>query len=305
MEIIKKNSKYWDGFLMEEVGKAVGKLRGLRFTGDGFSYDRPNFLFEIDQHMLDTKNPYRWKGLLTEGAGLLIDGKPKCMKSTIAGMMVAAALNLEGGIFGNIKCSMDPNKHILWLDTEQTPSQFNRMQSNMMRWAKLEKPPYIYHAYPLSQFGDPVEKLFMILKALEDVIKGKWRDTDGNLHNNEIGLIVIDVISDLVADENDRVQVNQLFDLLGQLQSETGTMIIFTLHQNKGDDKPVGVLGGKLEKKASSRIMCNRKGEDDAGPVYIRHKFNREAGELFNSFWLNYDEFGFPGVVDTDLSQRF
>ena len=306
---VSKN-RYFDNVEIENIEKSMELLKKSRFTGRGVVYQRSNFLFEVDQHMIESKkdiNKYRWKGLLTEGAGLLIDGKPKCMKSTIAAMMTAAALNLNNnGIYQNFKCNMNPNKQILWFDTEQTVPQFNKMQLNIMRWAGLEEPPLNYHAFSLVQFQDPIEKIFMILKVLKDLLYYGRKDRLGDLiENDQIGLIVLDVISDLVADENDRIQVNQLFDLIGKIQAETGTMVIYTLHQNKGDDKPTGIIGGKMEKKASGRIMCNRKGEDDAGPVYVRHKFNREGGELFNPFFVNYDEAGFPIIVDNDISQIF
>ncbi len=306
----KSKSRYFDNVELDSIDRAMDLLKNSRFTGKRLVTGRPNFLFEVDQHMIESKinpNKYRWKGLLTEGSGLIIDGKPKCMKSTVAAMMVAAALNLNNnGIYQNFKCNMNPMKHILWFDTEQYLTQFDRMQSKIIQWAGLEEPPMNYHAYSLIRFQDPEEKIFMILKVINEILQYAGRDANGEIiDDDKIGLIVIDVISDLVLEENDRVQVNQLFDLLGKIQAETQTMVIYTLHQNKGNDNPTGIIGGKMEKKASSRIMCNRKGEADDGPVYVRHKFNREGGEVFDPFYLNYDEYGYAIVVENDIRQLY
>lgn len=279
-------------------------------------------VFHINNNFLrvnDIDDRFKLKGFATPGSLMIIDGKMKSRKTTFATMMVAAFFK-EDGVYENIVCSINPNKHVIIFDTEQTRSEFKVKTSALSKWCQDEdlEDRDNFHAISLQSLGhDPISKVRAIDMCVSE-IEESFRDKNGVIkEDDQIGMIVVDHVGDLVNGLNIEEEANDVIGFLQDVGVRTGALIVCVIHQNKTDNKAAGKLGNQLGKKATSYLktfksnnddkdeMDNTK-EDEFMPTEIWMFENRFGGKLFKRFLYNYDDYGFPVVLDENqLNYKF
>jgi len=306
---------YWDRAtaetplrdLMSSIQSSV-----VQFKGGGKKYERPIYAFEIDcnhvRNVLDER--YKYRGVCQPGSLVLIDGKPKSRKSTLAAMLVAAHLHPTRH-YENIKCNINKYKHVYWFDTEMLKTEFEERFSNVLRWANYDVCPQRFHALNCAAMGNnPELKITFIINTIREHMT-YYADKYGIIEEEDnIGMIVIDVFSDLVNDVNKKEESMDLLGYMIAVAIETGAVIVLIMHQNKRDDSANGILGNDAAKKVSAHIKTFKKGsyaasrddeDDDEGdnnePTKVKMQESR-GGEKFKLFYFNYNEDGDPVVID-------
>lgn len=305
---------FWDKAIADTPLKEVLttiQANTIKFSGSGKKYERPVYAFEVDsnhvRNVLDERIKYR--GLSKPGSLVLIDGKPKSRKSTLAAMLVAAHLH-PTRCYENIKCNINPHKHVYWFDTEMLHSEFEERFSNVLRWSYQDNCPNRFHAINCAALGNnPEYKINHIINTIRDHMD-TYSDKYGIIEEEDnIGIIVIDVLSDLVNDVNKKEESMDLLGYLIAVAIETGAVIVVVMHQNKRDESANGILGNDAAKKVSAHIKTFKKGsyanrddeDDDDGdsnePTRVKMQDGR-GGEKFKIFYFNYNEDGDPVVID-------
>lgn len=284
----------------------------VEFKGIGKKHQRPNYAFEIDsnfiRNVLDER--FKYRGICQPGSLVLIDGKPKSRKSTLAAMLVAAHLHPTRE-YQNIKCNLNIYKHVYWFDTEMLKTEFEERFSNLLRWAGLDYCPERFHALNCASMGNnPELKIMFIINTIRNH-REHYANRYGVIdEKDDIGMIVIDVFSDLVNDVNKKEESMDLLGFMIATAIETGAVIVLIMHQNKRDDSANGILGNDAAKKVSAHIKTFKKGsyasvrdddDDDEGdnnePTKVKMQESR-GGEKFKLFYFNYDDNGDPVVID-------
>lgn len=307
--------KFWDKSSADYSNVELLKeyqQNAIKFDGAGKKYERPKYAIEVDSNHIRHRDDdrFRYKGLCAPGTLVLIDGKPKSRKSTLAAMMVAAHIHPTGH-YENIRCNILPNKHVYWFDTEMPKNEFGERFSNILRWADQEKCPLRLHAYNLAGMGNnPELKTSFIVSTIEghqNMYKNKYNIV---AEEDSIGMIVVDVFSDLVNDVNKKEESMDILGFMISVAMTTGAVVVLIMHQNKRDDFVNGILGNDAAKKVSCHIKTFKKGsyaqtrdddDDDEGdnnePTKVKMQDGR-GGEKFKLFYFNYNEDGNPVVID-------
>ena len=286
----------------------------IMFDGIGRKHEREEFVFEINVNHFRNVVPHdeRWRGFAPPGTMVLIDGKPKSRKSTLAAMMIAAHLSKKGK-YENIRCNLNPMKHILYFDTESLKKEFENRFSAVLRWAGLTKKPDNLHVYNCAGMGnDPELKISLILQEIEAFNRMNANKYGVIADDDKIGLIVVDVYSDLVNDVNKKVESMDILGLFISIAMTTDAVIILIMHQNKSNNQTNGILGGDSAKKVSAHIKTSKKGSygddkkeddddedgDENEPTKVRMEDTRGSDKKFKIFYFNYDEEGDPKIID-------
>jgi hypothetical protein len=156
-------------------------------------FKKANCIFHCDNNFLyeNDDDKFRYKGFATPGSLMMIDGKPKSRKTTLAYMMAAAALN-PSGIYQNILCTMDPNNHIMIFDTEQTPSEFGDKMDLLRKWSQNENIEATVKSYNLQKFGHDPEMKIQAINHYVRLLDGSYRRNGIIDPRDQIGYIIID-----------------------------------------------------------------------------------------------------------------
>ncbi len=255
-----------------DVNKLVKEVLANRYDHKATVPPAPDYLISIGG-----------KGIALPGSIIGVYGPPKSRKSSLMGMIAGACLS-KGGTYGNIESKIDGD--ILWFDTEQSDTEVQYFQNNIIKMAGTKDDDYIYSKYyamKLRQYDEP-QRLAIVDRII----------TAPDVFNN-VGLIVLDGIADLIYNVNEIEASKKLVTRLTYWADKLQVPLIVALHTNKDGKDATGSLGGFLNKKSSYTIKCIP--EFDGGPSTVRPYFTRN-GQNFQPFMISNqgDDDEFPGM---------
>ena len=111
-------------------------------------------------------------------------------------------------------------------------------------------------------------------------------------YNKNVGLVIIDGITDLVADINNIEESNLAVHKLMEWSGKYKCHIMTVIHTNYNSDKITGHLGSILLKKLETLISLEQINDE----VKVNCKLSR--GFSFESFNFKINSFGYPEICD-------
>lgn len=212
-------------------------------------------------------------------------GMAKSKKSFALTMFASA---LCGGLNLYNKFNANSKYKVLYVDTEQSPADVQRITKRVKKLSDSEDNLFMYGLRPLS----PKQRI----DAIELLLKEHVTD-----------VLIIDGIRDLVMDINNAVECTEVMTLLMRWSFDYDIHIATVLHQNKGDGNSRGHIGTELNNKSQSIIRIE-KDEVDGNVSKIKEVIGRGKG--FEDFDFYISENGLPIVsdgfnIDVDLEDPF
>jgi len=215
-------------------------------------------------------------------------GKQKARKTFNLVTVMTAALGTHL-IDGKLK-GYGQEKNHFWFDTEQARFWTSKIAYRVTKKLGLNEHPKNFNLHSIRRYT-PEDKISII----EYVI-----DTTENL-----GLIVIDTLSDLVYNINDLNECTTLINKLLQWTDTKNCHIACVLHINplkKGDDeKPRGHLGTELQNRVESSIIIEKSKDKNISLIKPRDF----RGEDIEPYGIMINEHGIPEIIEVDDSDSF
>lgn len=204
-------------------------------------------------------------------------GMAKSKKTFALTMFVSAlvgGLKLFDVFNANSKCK------VLYIDTEQSPADVQRVTKRVKSLAGSEANLFMYGLRPLS----PKQRIEAIKVLLDQ---------------EKIDVLILDGVRDLLMDINNAVECTEVMTLLMKWSFDYDIHIATVLHQNKGDGNSRGHIGTELNNK-SQAILKVTKDDVDSSVSYIEEVFGRGKG--FEKFSFRVNEQGLPEVVSMAIN---
>jgi hypothetical protein len=195
-------------------------------------------------------------------------------KKTFAVTMFVAAMVGCMRLFGKFNANVGAT--VLYIDTEQSPSDVQRITKRVKALAGDESKLLMYGLRPFS----PKQRIEAISVLLEQ---------------HDVDVLVLDGVRDLLMDINNAVESTEVMTLLMKWSFDYDIHIATVLHQNKGDGNSRGHIGTELNNKAETIIRIT-KDERDGSVSYVEEVFGRGKG--FEKFAFQINEQGLPEVID-------
>ena len=185
-------------------------------------------------------------------------GKAKSKKTFNVSAIVAAALK-NGTVLRYVAELPEDKRKVLYVDTEQSPYHCLKVMTRILRMAGL----------PDDRDNENLEFLALRKYTPEQRI----RIVEQAIYNTpEIGLVIIDVIRDMVYDINSPSESTRIISKLMQWTDDRQIHIHTILHQNKGDENARGHIGTELNNKAETVLQVEKdKGNGDISHVSAIH----------------------------------
>ena len=210
----------------------------------------------------------------------MIIGKAKAKKSFLINMMIATALN-KGVSYGQLQCDAPADKRkVLYIDTEQSKDMVWRAVNRITR--QIDVKDVNLDTLSLRSLT-PAQRLEVVELAIKQ--------------SDELGLVIIDGISDLVSSINDEEQATIAMNMLMRLSADYNVHIMTVLHTNKDNNNARGHLGTYFQNKAETVFCISRdSNEKDVSNVVATH--SRDLDIL--DFSIRISEDGLP-TIDYDF----
>jgi len=208
----------------------------------------------------------------------MIIGKAKAKKSFLINMMITTALN-KGVSYGQLQCDAPPDKRkVLYIDTEQSKNMVWRAVNRITR--QIDVKDVNLDTLSLRSIT-PAQRLEVVELAIKQ--------------SNELGLVIIDGISDLVTSINDEEQSTNVSTILMRLSAEYNIHIMTVLHTNKDNNNARGHLGTYFQNKAETTLLVqvDTKDEDVSNVVA---EYSRDLN--IREFSIRITEDGLPTIDD-------
>lgn len=254
----------------------------------------------INKHRVRTTNEYHTMDpVIHIGESLFgvrgdlsfISGLPKVGKSTVTRFLIATALmeiiNENDDVL-SIRTQYCNGKKIIYLDTEQNPSDTKKMIQSIMDIAKLDKEP---------------ENLIAL--NFRDLSHSENRETLKELfeYYSDAYLWIIDGITDFLPSANDEVVSNELIRDLMKMSLIHNTCIVCLIHENGGNNgKMRGHIGSEAARKCQGAISITY--EEHAKVHAIKSTFFRGSKKIDPVFW-EFNQNGRPVSCDVELVAQF
>jgi len=213
-------------------------------------------------------------------------GLAKSKKTFALTMFVAA---LVGHLKLYAKFNANTKANVLYIDTEQSPSDVQRITQRVKKMVGNEEGLFMYGLRPLSPK--------LRIEAIELLLK-EHKTTD---------VLIIDGVRDLLMDINNAVESTEVMTLLMKWSFDYDIHIATVLHQNKNGGDSRGHIGTELNNKAET-ILRITKDETDGSISHIEEVFGRGKG--FDKFSFQVSDDGLPEVlseysITTDIDAPF
>lgn len=208
----------------------------------------------------------------------MIIGKAKAKKSFLINMMITTALN-KGVSYGQLQCDAPPDKRkVLYIDTEQSKNMVWRAVNRITR--QIDVKDVNLDTLSLRSIT-PAQRLEVVELAIKQ--------------SNELGLVIIDGISDLVTSINDEEQSTNVSTILMRLSADYNIHIMTVLHTNKDNNNARGHLGTYFQNKAETTLLVqvDTKDEDVSNVVA---EYSRDLN--IREFSIRITEDGLPTIDD-------
>lgn len=199
-------------------------------------------------------------------------GLAKSKKTFALTMFVSA---LVGCLKLYAKFNANSKSIVLYIDTEQSPSDVQRITHRVKKLVGSEDGLLMYGLRPLS----PKQRI----EAIELL-----------LVEHKFDVLIIDGVRDLLMNINDAVESTEVMTLLMKWSFDYDIHIATVLHQNKNGGDSRGHIGTELNNKAET-ILRITKDETDGSISHIEEVFGRGKG--FDKFSFQVSEDGLPEVI--------
>lgn len=233
----------------------------------------PQEITEKQKPLISIKEGSSSKDLFKLSSVSLLFGPEKSRKSTFLKAIAEATIKGENNkLFCNYK---DVDACII--DTEQNKDEIQYVLKSIFFLSNK----YIdYYSFVELSFKDKM--------ALTE----EYLETHPNTK-----LLVIDNLSDFMANFNDNVESQLVFNWLLSTANKYNVHIIVVMHQNSSGDnkKPTGFLGTYALRKCNLVIRIEEKQDSDNTSII---ECFRARGKKFNKFKLTVDGFGNPYLYD-------
>ncbi len=214
------------------------------------------------------------------GNFVVITGKPKARKSAFAQAILSAAIT-ESEVMGIGVRMPSSNNKIILVDTEQDT---NDIASNLYRLKKQTglktfKGVDNFSVYSVSEL-EP-KKIISFINQLF-------------IHQDGIGLMVIDGLLDLINDMNDVRESRELLHQIKYWTTSNNCLIVTIIHQSKSTGYSIGHLGSFADRKAQAVLSVDKDKDDNISimsPQYMRSDKNFEPISItFNPIIETYEK---------------
>jgi hypothetical protein len=205
---------------------------------------------------------------------IVIKAKQKSGKTFLVSVLIAAQFLGKHLEFSAI----NRNKLIAWIDTEQSKNQLH----------KIYRRTHLMAGFKPSQ-DNPGLRVYY---AAELDVNQRIELFESLAKDPEIGIIVLDVSTDLINDINDPVETKKSADYLQRVSKENNILIIATIHENKKDSNATGHFGGSLQKKAECVISLEK-----SDGIFTVIATDTRHGD-WPDFCFKIDDDGFPVPMD-------
>jgi len=243
-------------------------------------YERPPVILSLIENY---KNTIIEKKIFTFGNFSCIKGKAKSKKTFLLSLFVTPLIT-NNIFYDKIKAFLPENKKlILWFDTEQGEYDSYIVLKRVIKLAKIHSENFKY--FNLRRFS-PIERCEIIEFSL-------------NFYKN-VGVVIIDGITDLANAINDEIEATRVCSLLLRLTKDYNIHISTIIHENKNDNFATGHLGSSIMKKAE--VLISVKNVDYNTCVscdMIR------GTEHFRDFYFEIDnESKLPIIIDFEKADK-
>lgn len=180
----------------------------------------------------------------TRGNFSFVIGLPGARKSFLCSGIAGAFLS-ENGCMG----LDNPNGigKLLWIDTEQAPGHVAKIGRRLHRIAGL------------TTNINSENIIIHMLREYQPPIRHKIFDACMNLYHPDF--VVLDGVSDLIADPNSSEQSTAIINDLMAFTKEYDCHILTVIHANVGSEKARGHLGAEALRKCETAIFAESKGD--------------------------------------------
>jgi hypothetical protein len=243
---------------------------------------RPTDIYAPPVRMLAQNIDGKLYTIGTLGNISMIIGKAKAKKSFLINMMITTALN-DGVSFEQLQCVAPREKRkVLYIDTEQSKDMVWRAVDRITRQIGVKN----VNLDTLSLRSiNPAQRLEVVELAIKQ--------------SEDVGLVIIDGISDLVTSINDEEQSTNVSTILMRLSEEYNVHIMVVLHMNKGANNDArGHLGTYFQNKAETTLSVEVDPKDEA-VSNVKAVFSRD--QSIKPFSIRITEDGLP-IIDDDFT---
>lgn len=253
-------------------------------------------LFFLENLKVSTKNEYKeMKPIIkisesvfgVNGDISFVSGLPKAGKSTITRFMIATALMQEKpSDFDSLSIISQycQGKKVIYIDTEQNPSDTQKMIHSILDIASLDKQPENFICMNLREHGN--EENYDILKSLFH-------------HYNDAFLWIIDGVTDFLPSANDETKGNEIVRYLMKMSSVNNTCIVCLIHENGGggNGKMRGHIGSEAARKCQGAISVSY--EEEKKVHSIKSTYFRGSKKIEPIYW-EFSDTGKPISCDAE-----
>jgi len=211
------------------------------------------------------------KGNISVWTGAAKSKKTFAMTMLVSSMM--GGIDLRGQFY-----SYAQNK-VLWIDTEQSPYDVQKVVKRLKELSGKEDNLIMYALRPLS----PAQRVEMIDEALT---------------KHEVDVLIIDGARDLIMDINEAKESTEIVTRIMKWSYDYNIHVSTVVHQSTAG-KVRGHIGTELENKAESVIKVTRQ-EDDINVSEIQEVYGRGKGFEPFTFFINRD--GMPVIGTSDFT---
>lgn len=199
---------------------------------------------QVSSHVpsIEIKQNKRFIKCMSAGQISCILGKPKTYKTTAATIFEAAVLT---GRCGDFKSDL-PGK-VAVFDSEQTAMNLLQNRNTVQELTKLSDTKLDEQLKYYSLRNHYPNERRQILKNASFM--------------SNVGLIVIDNITDFMVDINSNKETREVTQLLLELTGKTKAHVLVIIHENKSNSELRGAIGTEIKAKAETVIQIEKKAE--------------------------------------------
>ena len=220
-----------------------------------------------------------------------ISGLPKAGKSTITRFMIATALMKEvpeSCDTISIRSEYCKGKKVIYLDTEQNPSDTKKMINSILEIAGLPNEPENFISLNLREFSHSENM---------DYLKSLFH------HYKDAYLWIIDGVTDFIPSSNDETAGNEMIRYLMKMSSQNNTCIVCLIHENAGgsNGKMRGHIGSEAARKCQGAISI--KYEEEKKVHSITSTYLRGSKKIDPIYW-HFNEKGKPVSCSAEIIEK-
>jgi hypothetical protein len=221
-------------------------------------------------------------GVIYPNTITLIQGPAGAHKSRLAQGLCSLVIGKNDSSFLGYNFVHKKEITLCYLDTERNIKDQFPYALQQVQW----KAGYRHGEHPANFHYSSFIKVPRMarLQALEDYVQHLRENTNGHL------FVVLDVISDLIADFNRVDESMKCIDWMNKMINEYDISFLAIIHENPGGEKARGHVGTELVNKVTTAIqIAPERDLEEEGIYRIAYKKNRNTHKL-GFFNVRYSE---------------